>query len=114
MCFFTTRIYRSLHNMTFVIDKKAEKIKNKSTFDQKDFMFKFITTRYFLKAEQSMCYLKSKKNLKYTHEVLKEHDETNDAYEFLKKFKNTNEIRESYEKVMRINNIQSFECNEHR
>ena len=112
--FFTTCIYRLLYNMTSVIDKKTERIKSRSTFDQKNFMFKFITTRYFLKAEQSMCYLKSKKNLKYTHEVLKEHDETNDAYEFLKKFKNTNEIRESYEKVMKMNEIQSFKCNEHR
>ena len=31
--FFITHIYRSLHSMTFVIDKKTERIKNKSTFD---------------------------------------------------------------------------------
>ena len=31
--FFTIRIYRSLHSMTSVIDKKAERIKSRSTFD---------------------------------------------------------------------------------
>ena len=100
--------------MTSVIDKKTKRIKNRSTFDQENFMFKFITTRYSLKAEQSMCYFKLKKNSEYIHEVLKEHDETNDACEFLKKFKNTNEIRESYEEVMKMNKVQNFKCNEHR
>ena len=100
--------------MTFVIDKKTEKIKNKSTFDQRNFMFKFITTRYFLKAEQSMCYSKLKKNSEYIHEMLKKHDEISDACEFLKKFKNTNEVCESYEKIMKMNKVQNFKCNEHR
>ena len=105
-CFsFTTRIYRSLYSMTSVIDKKTEKIKDRSTFDQRNSMFKFITIKYFLKAEQSMCYFELKKNSKYIHEVLKEHDETNDTYEFLKEFKNTNEVREFYEKVMKMNKI---------
>ena len=49
--FFTTCIYRSLHSMTSVIDKKTERIKNRSAFDQRNFMLKFIKTRYFLKAE---------------------------------------------------------------
>ena len=91
--------------MTFVIDRKTEKIKNKSTLDQRNFMLKFIITRYFLKAKQNICYFKSKENSKYIHEMLKEHDETNDVCEFLKKFKNTNEVRESYEKIMRMNEI---------
>ena len=73
-----------------------------------------MITRYFLKAEQSMCYFKSEKNLEYIHKVLKKHDERNDVCEFLKKFKNTNEVRESYEKIMKMNEIQSFKCNEHR
>ena len=114
MCFFTTRIYRSLHSITSVIDKKTERIENRSTFDQKNFMFKFITTKYFLKAEQDMCYFKSAKNSKYIHKKLKKHDETSDACEFLKEFKNTNEVREFYEKVMKMNEIQNFKCNEHR
>ena len=112
--FFTTRIYRSLRSMTFMIDKKTERIKSRSAFDQKNFMFKFITTRYFLKAEQSMCYFKSTKNSEYIHKMLKKHNETSDACEFLKKFKNTNEIRESYKKIIKINEIQNFKCNEHR
>ena len=70
--------------------------------------------RYFLEAEQNICYFKSEKNSKYIHEMLKEHDEINDACEFLKEFKNTNEIREFYEKVMKMNEIQSLKCNEHR
>ena len=111
---FITRTYRSLHSMTFVIDKKTERIESRSTFNQKNFMLKFITTKYFLKTEQSMCYFKLKKNSKYIHEVLKKYNETNDVCEFLKKFKNTNEIRESYEKVLKINKIQNFKCNEHR
>ena len=68
-------------------------------------MFKFITTRYFLKAEQSMCYFKLKKNSKYIHEMFQKHDETSDACEFSEKFKNTNEVREFYEKVMKMNEI---------
>ena len=46
---FTTYIYRSLHSMTLVTDKKTEKIKNRSTFDQRNFMLKFIKTRYIFK-----------------------------------------------------------------
>ena len=111
---FTTRIYRSLHSMTLVIDKKTKRIKSRSTFDQKNFMFKFITTRYFLKAEQNMCYFKLEKNLEYIHKMLKKHDEISDACEFLKKFENTNEVREFYEEIMKMNEIQSFKCNEHR
>ena len=61
-----------------------------------------------------MCYFKLKKNSEYIYEMLKEHDETSDACESLKKFKNTNKIRESYEEIMKINEIQSFKCNEHR
>ena len=98
--------------MTSVIDKKAERIKSRSAFDQKNFMLKLIKTRYFLKAEQNMCYLKSEKNLKYIQKKLKKHDETSNACESLKKFKDTNEVHEIYEK-MKINEIQSLECNEH-
>ena len=58
-----------------------------------------------MKTEQSMCYFKSEKNSKYTHEMLKEHDKTNDVCASLKKLKNTNEIRESYEEVMKINKV---------
>ena len=115
MCFFYN-MYLSLviqHDVS-VIDKKTKRIENRSTFDQKNFMFKFITTKYFLKAEQNMCYFKSKKNLKYIHETLKKHNETSDACESLKKFKNTNKVRESYEEIMKMNEIQSFKCNGHR
>ena len=112
--FFTTRIYCSLHSMTSVIDRKTKRIESRSTFDQKNFMLKFITTKYFLKAEQDMRYLKSEKNLKYIHETLKKHDETSDACEFLKKFKNTDKVRESYKEIMKMNEIQNFKCNEHR
>ena len=66
-----------------------------------------------MKAEQNMCYLKSKKNSKYIHEMLKKHDETSDTCEFLKEFKNTNEVRESYKKVIKMNKIYNFKCNEH-
>ena len=99
--------------MTFVIDKKAERIKNRSTFDERNFMFKFIKTRYFLKAEQNMCYLKSKKDSEYIQKEIKEHDEPNDVCESLKKFKNTNEIHKSYKKEIKMNDIQSLECNKH-
>ena len=88
-----------------MIDKNTERIKNRSTFDQKNFMFKFITTKYFLKAEQNICYFKSEKNSKYTHEMLKKYNEINDACESLKKFKNTNEIRKFYKKVIKMNEI---------
>ena len=100
--------------MTSVIDKKTERIKDRSTFDQRNFMLKFIAMRYFLKAKQSICYFKSEKDSEYIHEILKKHNETSDACEFLKEFKNTNEIRKSYEEVMKKNEIQSFKCNEHR
>ena len=112
--FFTTCIYRLLHSMTLVIDRKTERIKDRSTFDQKNFMLKFIRTRYFLKEEQSMCYLTSEKDSEYIYKELKKHNETSDACESLKEFKNTNEVREFYEQVMKINKIQSFKCNEHR
>ena len=101
----TIRIYRPLHSITSVIDRKTKRIKNKSAFDQRNFMLKLITTRYFLKAEQDIRYFKSAKNSEYTYETLKKHDETSDAYEFLKNFKNTNKIRESYKEVMRMNKI---------
>ena len=58
-----------------------------------------------MKAEQSMCYLILKKNLKYIYKELKEHDETNDVCEFLKKFKNTNKIHEFYKKEIKMNDI---------
>ena len=76
-------------------------------------MFKFMKTRYFLKAEQNMCYPKLKKDSEYIHRKLKEHNETNNACEFLKKYKNTNKIHESYEKETKMNDIQSFKYNEH-
>ena len=69
--------------------------------------------RYFLKAEQNMCYFRPEKNSEYIYKELKEHDKINDACEFLKKFKNTSEIYKSYEKEIKMNDIQSFECNEH-
>ena len=111
--FFTTRIYRSLYSITFVTDKKAERIDDRSTFDQKNFMLKFIKTRYFLKIEQNMYYFISKKDSEYTHRKLKKYDETSDACESLKEFKNTSEIHEFYEKLTKMNEIQSLECNEH-
>ena len=58
---FITRIYRSLHSITFVIDTITEKINNRSMLDRENFIFKFIKMRYFSKAEQSMCYFTSKK-----------------------------------------------------
>ena len=69
--FFRTRTYRSLHSMTFMIDKKTERINDRSTLDQKNSIFKFIKTRYFLKAEQNMCYFTSKKNSEYIQKGLK-------------------------------------------
>ena len=109
----TTRIYRSLHSMTFVIDRKTEKIKDRLTFDQKNFMLKFIKTRHFLKAEQNMYYHILKKDSEYTHGELKKYYETSDACEFLKKLKNINEVHESYKEEKKMNDIQSFKCNEH-
>ena len=97
-----------------MIDKKTERIKSRSAFDQKNFMFKFITARYFLKAEQNICYFKSEENSEYIHKVLKKHDEINDACEFLKKVKNTNKVRKPYEEIIKMNKIQSFKYNEHR
>ena len=111
--FLTTCIYRPLHSMTFMIDKKTERIKSRSAFDQKNFMFKFIKTRHFLKAEQNMCYFILKKDSEYIHKELKKHYEISDACESLKKLKNTNEGHESYEEEKKMNNIQSFKCNEH-
>ena len=111
--FLTTRIYRPLHSMTLVIGRKAERIKSRSAFDQRNFMFKFIKTRHFLKAEQGMCYLISKKDSEYIHRELEKHYETNDACESLKKLKDTNEVHESYKEKKKINDIQSLECNEH-
>ena len=110
----TTHIYRSLHSMTSVIDKKIKRIKNRSIFNQENFMLKFIRTKYFLKAEQNMCYLTSEKNSKYIHKKLKKHDKTNDACESLKEFKYTNEIYKLYKKIIKMNEIQNFKCNEHR
>ena len=75
-------------------------------------MFKSMKTRYFLKAEQSMCYFTSEKDSEYTHRKLKKYDETNDVCEFLKEFKNTSEVHEFYEKEIKMNNIQSLKCNE--
>ena len=66
-----------------------------------------------MKAEQSMCYLKLKKDSEYIHEMLKKYNETNDACESLEKFKNSNKVRESYKKIMKMNEIQNFEYNEH-
>ena len=99
--------------MTSVIDKKTERIKNRSTFDQKNFMLKFMKTGYSLKAEQNMCYFKSEKNLKYTYRKLKEYNKTNDICKSLEKFKNTNEIHEFYKKEIKMNDIQSLKCNGH-
>ena len=110
---FTTRIYRLLHSMTPVIDKKAERIENKSAFDQKNFMFKFIKTRHFLKAEQNICYFISKEDSEYIHEKLKKPYETSDVYESLKKLKDTNKIHEFYKEEKKMNDIQNLECNEH-
>ena len=95
---FTTCIYRSLHSMTFIIDKKAKRIKNRLAFDQKNFMLKFMKTRYSLKAEQNMYYFKSEKNSEYIYKELKKYNETSNACESLKKFKNTSEIHEFYKK----------------
>ena len=61
--------------------------------------------RYFLKAKQNMCYLRSEKDLEYIHRKLKKHDETNNVCEFLKKFKNTNEIHKLYKKKIKMNDI---------
>ena len=102
---FTTRIYRSLHSMSSVIDKKIRKINNKSTLDRGNFMLKFIKTKYFLKEEQSMYYFILEKNSKYIHKKLKEHKKTSDACELLKKFKNINEVHEFYEKTIEMNEI---------
>ena len=99
--------------MTFVIDRKTERINNKSTLNQRNFMLKSIKTKYFLKTRQNMCYFILEKNSKYIHKELKEYDETSDACEFLKKFKNTSEVHKSCEKVKNINEIQSLECNEY-
>ena len=65
--FFIICIYRLLYSMTFMIDKKTERIENRSTFDQKNFILKFMKTRYFSKAEQSICYFESKKDSEYIH-----------------------------------------------
>ena len=100
--------------MTPVTDKKAERIKSRSAFDQGNSMLKFIKTRHSLKAEQSMCYFISKKDSEYIHRELKKHYETSDACESLKELKNTNEVHEFYEKKIKMNDIQSLECNEHR
>ena len=99
--------------MTPVTDRKAERIEDRSTFDQRNFMLKFIKTRHFLKAEQDMCYLISKKDSEYTHRELKEHYKTNNVCEFLKKLNDTNEVHEFYKKKKKMNDIQSLECNEH-
>ena len=92
---FIIRIYRSLHNKTFVIDKKTERINDRSILDQKNFMFKFTKKWYFLKEEKNMCYFTLKENSEYIHKEIKEYNETSDACEFLEKFKNKNEIYES-------------------
>ena len=91
--------------MTSVIDRKTERIKSRSRFDQRNFMFKFMKMRYFLKAEQSMYYFRSEKNLKYIYKEFKKHDKISNACKSLKKFKNTNEVHESYEKEIKMNNI---------
>ena len=99
--------------MTSVIDKKTKRIDGRSALDQKNFILKFIKTRYSLKAEQNMYYLISKKNSEYTHKELKKHNKINNACESLKKFRNTNKIYKSCEKTINMNEIQNLECNEH-
>ena len=111
--FFTTRIYRSLHSMTSVIDTKTERINGRSALDQKNFILKFIKTRHFLKEKQSMCYFTSEKDSEYIHRKLKKYDKTSNVCESLEEFRNTNEIHEFYEKAIEMNEIQNFECNEH-
>ena len=100
--------------MTSVTDIKTEKINDRSTFDRENFMFKFIKTRNFLKAEQNTCYLTSKKNQEYIYRKLKKHDETSNACKFLKEFKDMNEVHEFYKEATEMNQIQSLKSNEHR
>ena len=99
--------------MTSVIDRKTEKINDRSTLDRENSMLKFIKTRYFLKEEQDIYYLTSEKDSEYTYKELKKYNETSDACKFLKKFENTNEVHESHEEATEMNEIQNFECNKH-
>lgn len=58
--FFTTRIYRSLHNKTFVIDEKTEKVNDRSTLDRKKSMLKSRYKSNSSKNTRIICYFSSK------------------------------------------------------
>ena len=100
--------------MTSVIDKKAERINSRSTFDRRNSMFKFIKTRYSMKKEQDIRYFTSEENSEYTYKKLKKHKKINNACKSLEEFKNTNEIHEFYEGTTEMNEVQSLKNNEHR